>query len=88
VSGHDGNPGAAAIDGLLRLGGGPQARAMRRSAVEHAATFSWDSTVDALLASYRRAIGDFTARRSVRNLASPRRGSQARRRPSRREAWA
>jgi D-inositol-3-phosphate glycosyltransferase len=58
---------------------------MRRSAVEHAATFSWDNTVDALLASYRRAIGEFTARRSVRNLASARRPW---RRPSRREAWA
>jgi D-inositol-3-phosphate glycosyltransferase len=61
---------------------------MRRSAAEHAAMFSWDNTVDALLASYRRAIGEFTARRSVRNLASARRGNQARRRLSRREAWA
>jgi D-inositol-3-phosphate glycosyltransferase len=59
---------------------------MRRAAVEHAATFSWDNTVDALLASYRRAIGEFAAaRRSVPDLASARR---ARRRPSRREAWA
>ena len=40
----------------------PRAWPMRRAAVEHAATFSWDNTVDSLLASYRRAIGDFTAR--------------------------
>jgi D-inositol-3-phosphate glycosyltransferase len=85
VSGHDVDRWAHAIDKLLRLGGGPRAWAMRRSAVEHAATFSWDNTVDALLASYRRAIGEFTARRSVRNLASARRPW---RRPSRREAWA
>jgi D-inositol-3-phosphate glycosyltransferase len=85
VSGHDVDRWAHAIDELLRLGGGPRAWAMRRSAVEHAATFSWDNTVDALLASYRRAIGEFIARRSVRNLASARRPW---RRPSRREAWA
>ena len=59
---------------------------MSRAAVEHAATFSWDHTVDSLLASYGRAIGDFRARRSVRDLASARRSG--RRRPSRREAWA
>ncbi len=87
VSGHDVDRWAQAIDELLRLGAGPRAWAMRRAAVEHAATFSWDNTVDALLASYRRAIGDFTAaRRSVRDLASTRRGL---RRPSRKkEAWA
>jgi D-inositol-3-phosphate glycosyltransferase len=86
VAGHDVDRWAQAIDELLRLGAGPRAWAMRRSAVQHAATFSWDNTVDALLASYRRAIGEFTgARRSVRDLSLARR---ARRRPSRREAWA
>ncbi len=60
VSGHDVDRWAPAIDELLRLDDGPRARAMSRTAVEHAATFSWDNTVDALLASYRRAIGDFT----------------------------
>jgi D-inositol-3-phosphate glycosyltransferase len=47
---------------------------MGRAAVEHAAMFSWDNTVDALLASYRRAIGDFTAERQrrVRDRASMR----------------
>jgi D-inositol-3-phosphate glycosyltransferase len=86
VAGHDVDRWAQAIDELLRLGAGPRAWAMRRSAVQHAATFSWDNTVDALLASYRRAIGEFTgARRSVRDLSSARRG---RRRPSRSEASA
>jgi D-inositol-3-phosphate glycosyltransferase len=85
VSGHDVDRWAHAVDELLRLGAGPRAWAMSRSAVEHAARFSWDNTVDGLLASYRRAISEFTARRSVRDLASSRR---APRRPSRRKAWA
>lgn len=63
VSGHDVDRWAGAIDEVLRLDG-----AMSRSAVEHAATFSWDNTVDALLASYRRAIGEFAARGPVREL--------------------
>jgi D-inositol-3-phosphate glycosyltransferase len=68
VSGHDVDQWAHAIDELLRLGTGPQAWAMSRSATQHAARFSWDNTVDALLASYRRAMSEFTARRSVRDL--------------------
>ena len=44
----------------------PQAQAMGRAAAAHAATFSWENTTDALLASYRRAIGDFTAERQRR----------------------
>ena len=32
---------------------------MRAAAVEHAATFSWAHTVDALQASYGRAIDDY-----------------------------
>ena len=51
---------------------------MSRAAVEHASRFSWDHTVDALLASYRRAISDFTARRSVRGLPSARRAARIR----------
>ena len=75
VSGHDVDQWAEAIDGLLRVSAGPRGWAMRRAAAEHAATFSWDNTVDALLASYRRAIGDFSARsrRRVRDLATARR---------------
>ncbi|RFD26319.1 D-inositol-3-phosphate glycosyltransferase [Mycobacterium uberis] len=72
VSGHDVNHWANAVDQLLRLNAGPQARAMSRAAVTHAAKFSWDNTTDALLASYRRAIGDFTAarQRQVRDLVA------------------
>lgn len=73
VSGHDVDHWADAIDELLRLGAGPRGWAMSRSAVEHAATFSWDNTVDALLESYRRAISEFTTRRPMRGLGSPRR---------------
>jgi len=48
--------------------------AMSRAAAAHAATFSWENTTDALLASYRRAIGDFTAgrRRRVRDRVAAR----------------
>jgi D-inositol-3-phosphate glycosyltransferase len=74
VSGHDVDRWAQAIDELLRLGSGPRGWAMSRSAAAHAARFSWENTVEALLASYRRAIADFTARhrRRVRDLASAR----------------
>ncbi|HZE17472.1 MAG TPA: glycosyltransferase, partial [Mycobacterium sp.] len=75
VSGHDVDQWADAIDNLLRLGASPRAWVMSRSAAEHAATFSWENTVDGLLASYRRAISDFTAGRQqpVRNLGAARR---------------
>lgn len=58
VDGHDVGDWAQAIDGLLDRG----PHTMRRAAVEHAATFSWAHTVDALLASYGRAIGDYRDR--------------------------
>ena len=46
---------------------------MSAAAVEHAATFSWARTVDALLASYGRAISDYRARqRSGRDGAAQR----------------
>lgn len=72
VDGHDVDRWADALGGLLRLGGGPQGAAMSRSAAAHAATFSWDNTTDALLASYRRAVAGFTAerRRRVRDRVS------------------
>lgn len=73
VSGHDVDQWADAIGELLHLGAGSRAAALSRAAVEHAATFSWDNTVDALLASYRRAISEFSARRPVHELASARR---------------
>ncbi|KAA8970206.1 D-inositol-3-phosphate glycosyltransferase [Mycobacterium sp.] len=84
VSGHDVDQWAAAIDELLRLGAGPRAVEMRRSAVEHAASFSWDKTVDSLLASYRRAIGEFDAGRPARALGTARRGHPATRWAARR----
>ena len=73
VSGHDVDRWADALDNLLRLSA-PEAEAMARAAAAHAATFSWEHTTDALLASYRRAIGDFTAERQrrVRDRASMR----------------
>jgi D-inositol-3-phosphate glycosyltransferase len=86
VAGHEIGQWADAIDGLLQLDP-PRADAMRRAAAAHAATFSWENTTDALLASYRRAIGDFTSERQrrVRDRASmrkprrwtPRRGVDA-----------
>jgi D-inositol-3-phosphate glycosyltransferase len=65
VAGHEVGQWADALDRLLRLGA-PQAQAMSRAAAAHAATFSWEHTTDALLASYRRAIRDFTAERQRR----------------------
>jgi D-inositol-3-phosphate glycosyltransferase len=66
VSVHDVDRWATAIDDLLRLRGEPAGSAMSRAAAAHAATFSWENTTDALLASYRRAIGDFAAERQRR----------------------
>lgn len=66
VPGHDVGDWAFALDELLRRDGTPQGVAMSRAAATHAATFSWENTTDALLASYRRAIGDFTAARQRR----------------------
>jgi D-inositol-3-phosphate glycosyltransferase len=74
VSGHDVGQWADALDQLLRQGAS-QAEAMSGAAAEHAATFSWENTTDALLTSYRRAIGDFPGERQrrVRDRASMRR---------------
>jgi D-inositol-3-phosphate glycosyltransferase len=74
VSGHDVDRWAAAIDDLLRLRGEPAGSAMSLAAAAHAATFSWEDTTDALLASYRRAIGDFAAehQRRVRDRVAGR----------------
>jgi D-inositol-3-phosphate glycosyltransferase len=66
VSGHDVGDWADALDRLLRLPA-PQAEATSVAAAAHAATFSWENTTDALLASYRRAIGNFTAERQRRS---------------------
>lgn len=87
VDGHGIEAWAAALDELLRLGSGPRGWAMRRDAVSHASQFSWERTVDAQLASYTRAIEEFTAARGgrMRVLGSARR---TRRWPTRRGARA
>jgi D-inositol-3-phosphate glycosyltransferase len=66
VPGHDVGDWAHALDELLRRDADPEGRALRRAAATHAAAFSWENTTDALLASYRRAIGNFTAGRQRR----------------------
>ncbi|WP_422742336.1 D-inositol-3-phosphate glycosyltransferase [Mycobacterium sp. WMMD1722] len=69
VDGHDADDWAHAIDALLRSG---PAR-LHRAAVEHAATFSWANTVDALLAGYGRAITDYRDRHPRQDQAPARR---------------
>jgi D-inositol-3-phosphate glycosyltransferase len=59
VGGHDPDQWAGAIDRLLTMDAGDFA-AMGRAAVAHASTFSWDHTVDGLLAAYSRAIADYS----------------------------
>lgn len=70
VEGHDPQDWAAAIDALLA--GGPER--MREAAIAHAATFSWAHTVDGLLASYERAIGDYRVRHPRRDATVRRSG--------------
>ena len=70
VDGHNVDDWAAAIDALLRRG--PET--MRAAAVEHASTFSWTHTVDALLASYSRAISDYRTRHPRRDATARRNG--------------
>jgi D-inositol-3-phosphate glycosyltransferase len=70
VDGHDVDDWAQAISALLDRG----PHTMSRAAVEHAATFSWGHTVDALLASYSTAINDYRARGHRRDLTARRNG--------------
>jgi D-inositol-3-phosphate glycosyltransferase len=70
VNGHDVADWAQAIGALLQRG----AESMSRAAVEHAATFSWTHTVDALLASYRHAIADYRARHRLPDATARRNG--------------
>jgi D-inositol-3-phosphate glycosyltransferase len=58
VDGHDDGDWAHAIGDLLDRG----TDAMGADAVAHGAGFSWEHTVDALLASYGRAIADYRSR--------------------------
>ncbi len=55
VNGHDPQLWSRAIAALLAADG----PALSRAAVEHAAQFSWDHTVDGLLASYGQAMADY-----------------------------
>lgn len=64
VDGHDDGDWAHAIGDLLQ-----RADDLRTDAVAHAATFSWARTVDALLASYGRAMADYRGRHQVRDGA-------------------
>ncbi|WP_179466518.1 D-inositol-3-phosphate glycosyltransferase [Mycolicibacterium vinylchloridicum] len=74
VSSHDPAQWAGAIDGLLRRDPGE----LSRAAVAHARRFSWDDTVDGLLASYGRAISDYGSarRRGAAGDALARRNSR------------
>jgi D-inositol-3-phosphate glycosyltransferase len=67
VDGHDPADWAAVLDGLLASPG--RRAALARGAVEHAREFSWDRTVERLLAVYREAV---TAHRAAisRELAA------------------
>ena len=57
VDGHDPARWADALASVLD-DGPAEAEARSRAALAHAARFSWDNTVDALLESYSRAIAD------------------------------
>ena len=65
VDGHDPARWATAIADLLAAEPG----GLSRAAIAHAHRFSWQSSVDALLASYRRAIADYG---SVRRFSAAR----------------
>jgi D-inositol-3-phosphate glycosyltransferase len=70
VQGHDIDDWAAALGGVFDRG--PQT--MSAAAIEHAATFSWSHTVDALQASYGRAITDYRTRHQRTEAPSRRNG--------------
>ena len=70
VDGHDIDDWARAIGALLEHG----PRTMSRAAVEHAASFSWAHTVDALLASYGHAMADYRTHHQRRDLTPRRAG--------------
>ena len=70
VDGHDPDDWAAAMDALFDRG--PDT--MRDAAIAHAATFSWAHTVDALQASYGRAIGDYRSRHQRAEIPARRNG--------------
>jgi D-inositol-3-phosphate glycosyltransferase len=74
VDGHAVDDWARAIGALLDRG----PATMGAAAVEHSATFSWAHTVDALLASYSRAISDYRQRNQLMARRNGRRFSMRR----------
>jgi D-inositol-3-phosphate glycosyltransferase len=66
VTGHDVDDWADTMGAMLDRTGS----AMSRAAVAHAANFSWAGTVDALLATYGRAIADYGAARQPSPLVA------------------
>ncbi|MDV3125595.1 D-inositol-3-phosphate glycosyltransferase [Mycobacterium sp. 21AC1] len=70
VDGHDAGDWAAAIDTVLQRD--PQE--LSRAAIAHAAGFSWEHTVDALLGSYSHAMTDYRARQQRRDPSLRRSG--------------
>lgn len=73
VDGHEPARWARAIADLLDA----DPAALSRAARDHARLFSWDSTVDALLASYGRAMSDYGSthrRTAARDLTARRNG--------------
>jgi D-inositol-3-phosphate glycosyltransferase len=70
VPGHDVDDWAREIGALLDRG----PATMSAAAVEHAATFSWEHTVDALLDSYARAMSDYRSTHEGSDIATRRNG--------------
>ncbi|WP_293310872.1 D-inositol-3-phosphate glycosyltransferase [Mycolicibacterium sp.] len=70
VQGHDPDRWAQALAAVLDA----DADELSRVAVAHAQRFSWDSTVDGLLASYARAMTDYGSTRRRRDLTARRSG--------------
>ncbi|MGV0644464.1 D-inositol-3-phosphate glycosyltransferase [Mycolicibacterium sp. XJ2546] len=70
VHSHDIDDWSAALGALLER----DPATLSSAAVAHASTFSWSHTVDALLASYGRAISDYRARHQPRDAAARRNG--------------
>ncbi|KWX56529.1 hypothetical protein ASJ79_14305 [Mycobacterium sp. NAZ190054] len=74
VDGHDPAEWASTLAGVLAA----DAAVMSRAAIDHASTFSWSHTVDALLAGYGRAIADYRAQHQLSVRRSGRRFSMRR----------
>lgn len=76
VDGHDPVRWAQVLEGVLDGVLAGDAGELSRAALAHARKFSWDSTVDALLASYSRAMTDFGTPRRRPDPTAARRGGR------------